>query len=139
MLGFHTEIAVWLASQPGTVVFGMDAGAPDVDHPDPTHSEFAWPSDGGETPGEDLLLGPRLVDALGDALRRWLEAGPEDMAVLRAERPRGPLAVSHCIGGRPVRYDHIWTTDDVEVVRVDCDEAVAAGSDHALVVADLEL
>jgi endonuclease/exonuclease/phosphatase family metal-dependent hydrolase len=138
---FHTGIAAWLESQPGTVVFGMDAGAPAVDHPDPTRSEFAWPSGGGETLGEDLLLGPRPVHALGDALRRWLEADPERMAGLRAERPRGPLAVSHCIAGRPVRYDHIWTTADIEVVRVEYlyEEAMAAGSDHALVVADLEL
>ena len=138
---FHTGIAAWLAALPGTAVFGMDAAAPEVDHPDPARSEFAWPSGGGETPGEDLLLGPRPVHALGDALRRSLEADPARLAVLRAERPRGPLAVSHFSAGRAVRYDHIWTTDDVEVIGVEYlyDEAVAAGSDHALVVADLEL
>jgi hypothetical protein len=138
---FHAGIAAWLAAQPGTVIVGMDAGAPEVDHPDPARSEFAWPSPGGGDPGEDLLLGPRPAHGLHDSLRRWVEADPDRLARLRAERPDGPLAVSHCVAGRPVRYDHVWTTGDVGVLAVDYlyDEAMAAGSDHAAVVADLAL
>jgi hypothetical protein len=37
--------------------------------------------------------------------------------------------------------DHLWATRDLEVLDVQClaDEAVAAGSDHALLLADLAL
>ncbi|MGH3367634.1 MAG: hypothetical protein ACRDOY_10560, partial [Nocardioidaceae bacterium] len=37
--------------------------------------------------------------------------------------------------------DHLWATRDLEVLDVQClsDEAAAAGSDHALLLADLEL
>jgi len=42
--------------------------------------------------------------------------------------------------GVPVRHDHIWARDlDVVDVRYPYEEAVAAGSDHALVVADVEV
>jgi endonuclease/exonuclease/phosphatase family metal-dependent hydrolase len=38
-------------------------------------------------------------------------------------------------------HDHMWATSDLEVLDVQClaDEAAAAGSDHALLLADLAL
>jgi endonuclease/exonuclease/phosphatase family metal-dependent hydrolase len=62
------------------------------------------------------------------------------MSAICAERPRGPLATSHFRGrGREktaCRYDFIYLTQDFSVESVDylMEEAVKAGSDHALVV-----
>ena len=138
---FHTGIASWLAAQEGTVVFGMDAGAPEVDHPELERSVFAWPAASPGGAGEDRLLGAAPDHRLGDTLRRFLDTSPEARAKIRAERPDGPLAVSYCAAGRPVRYDHLWATADLGVARVEYlyEEALAAGSDHALVVVDFEL
>jgi endonuclease/exonuclease/phosphatase family metal-dependent hydrolase len=137
---FHTGIADWLAAQTGTVLFGMDAGAPEVDHPDADRSVFAWPTPPGGGAGEDRLLGAAPAHQLEDALRRFLHKSPDRLAKIRAERPEGPLALSHCAAGRPVRYDHVWATADLQVARVEYlyEEALAAGSDHALVIVDFE-
>jgi hypothetical protein len=53
------------------------------------------------------------------------------------------LAVSHRTGTtrNARRYDAIWATDDFVVVdvRYHYEDAVQAGSDHALVLADLDV
>lgn len=87
---FHRGIAGWLATVPGPVLFGIDAGPLVLD-------------------GADPLLGPAPVHGLHDVLR--------------------------------ATYDHLWATRDLEVLDVQClpDDAAAAGSDHAVLVADLEL
>ncbi|MGH8897947.1 MAG: endonuclease/exonuclease/phosphatase family protein [Egibacteraceae bacterium] len=137
---FHTGIAKWLASQPSPILFGMDANAPVVDHPDFRRSSFHWPTPAEGGSGEDQLLGPDAGHGLGDVLRRHLDRHPEELARIREERPGGPLAISHR-PAHPVRYDHIWATPDLEVidVRYLYDEAVVAGSDHALVLADFDV
>jgi endonuclease/exonuclease/phosphatase family metal-dependent hydrolase len=138
---FHTGIAGWLAAQAGTVLFGMDAGAPEVDHPDAERSVFAWPAPTEGGAGEDRLLGATPDHQLRDTLRQFLDDSPPERAKVIAERPDGPLAMSHCAANRPVRYDHVWATADLSVARVEYlyEEAVAAGSDHALVVVDFDL
>jgi endonuclease/exonuclease/phosphatase family metal-dependent hydrolase len=87
---FHTGIAGWLATVPGPVVFGIDAGPPAPDGPDP-------------------LLGPDPIHSLRHVLN--------------------------------ATHDHLWASSDLEVLDVQClaDDAAAAGSDHALLLADLEL
>ncbi|MGH4019795.1 MAG: hypothetical protein ACRDT0_11275 [Pseudonocardiaceae bacterium] len=137
---FHAGIAGWLAGQPAPVVFGMDTHAPAVDHPDFRRSSFSLPAPPGGGPGEDQLLGPDAAHGLDDVLRRHLDRHPDQLARIRVERPDGPLAISRCLSSRPARHHHIWATRDLEVidVRYLYDEAVAAGSDHALVLADFE-
>jgi endonuclease/exonuclease/phosphatase family metal-dependent hydrolase len=138
---FHTGIAGWLAKQPGPILFGMDAGAPVVDHPDFCRSRFHWPTPAEGGPGEDQLLGPEASHGLEDVLRRHLDRHPEELARICEERPAGPLAISYRPATHLVRYDHIWATPDLEVidVRYLYDEALAVGSDHALVLADFEI
>jgi len=53
----------------------------------------------------------------------------------------GPGPVHHLRHGHSAGNDHLWTTPDLEVVDVQrlSDEAIAAGSDHALLLAELEL
>jgi hypothetical protein len=138
---FHAGIAGWLAGVPGPIVFGMDSAALAVDRPDAGQPRWAPPAGSEGGPGEDPLLGRNARHHLDDVLRRYLDRHPEELDRIRAERPEGPLAISHYVFAQPVRHDHLWVTRDFEVldVRYLYDEAVAAGSDHALVVADLEI
>jgi endonuclease/exonuclease/phosphatase family metal-dependent hydrolase len=137
------QVAEWLAGETGSMVLAMDANSPWVDHPDPGQVEccFAQPDSWHM---ERALLHP--VDkchGLQDTLRTWLDKHPAEMARIKAERPAGPLTVSHRTGrtalgpGNPRRYDHIYASPEFEVqdVRYLYDEALAAGSDHALVCA----
>jgi hypothetical protein len=95
-------------------------------------------------PGDDLLFGPDKIHPLDDALRRWLADHPTEAATL-AHRPPGPLAVTHRTGkrrgltGTGWRFDSIWITRHWTVSRIDhlYKEGIAAGSDHAVIVADL--
>ncbi len=126
---FHAGVAGWLAGASRPAVFGMDVQASAADRPE------------GETsPGMDPLLGPEASRGFRDVLLRHLARHPAELERVRTERPEGPLAVSHRVRARPVRSDHIWATGDLEVldVRYFYDEAVAAGSEHALVLADFE-
>lgn len=136
---FHAGVAGWLADLPGPVVFGMSAGAPAVDMPDvPGSTSWSVAPEGAN--GADPLLGPDAGHELDDVLRRYLQHHPEELEQIRAARPGGPLAVSHHVSAQPVRHDHLWATRDLEVLDVQYlyDEAVAAGSDHALVLTDFE-
>lgn len=139
------QVGEWLAGEWGPVILGMDANSPWVDHPDPAQVEccFAWL---GPRRFERHLLGPEATHGLGDVLRTWLADHPDEMARVRRDRPDGPLAISHRSGkkdghpGNPRRYDHIYATrTDFRVNHVEYlyDEGCAAGSDHALVIADL--
>lgn len=136
---FHAGIVGWLADVPGPVVVGMSAGAPTVDPPD-----VPWSTSSSVDPQDDTdadpLLGPDADHRLDDVLRRYLHHHPEELERIRETRSGGPLAISHHVSAQPVRHDHLWATRDLTVldVRYLYDDAVAAGSDHALVLTDLE-
>ncbi|MGI8906629.1 MAG: endonuclease/exonuclease/phosphatase family protein [Candidatus Sumerlaeaceae bacterium] len=131
-------IADRLAKLPGTAIVGMDANAPKQDHPEHCDNVWWWPD-------EPKLLGHEPGHHLRDALRTYLARHPGELEDIRQARPYGPLALSHRRGvGKTrtdCRYDFILCTPDVEVAGVQYlyEESVAAGSDHALVVAELEL
>jgi len=128
-----------LAARERPVLLGLDANTPKLDHPDEASSLFWWPAH------EPLVLGPpdaRQHD-LSDAFRLWLAAHPAELAAIETERPHGPLAVTHLRGARnnPCRYDQVWVSPEwtVESVRHPTEASFEAGSDHALVSADLRL
>ena len=130
-------LAKWLAPQQTMVVVGMDANAPKSDHPDIEQNKWFWDE-------EPLMLGARPLHVLRDALRVRLTDHPLEAPHIMPHSPQGPLAVSYNRGwGKkvfiPCRYDFIYITPDFEVseVRYLYEEAIQAGSDHALVVADL--
>src|SRR5262249_58606205 len=54
---FQAGIARWLARTAGPIIVGIDARAPEIDHPDPRRSVFRSPAPEGGGPGEDQLLG----------------------------------------------------------------------------------
>ena len=139
------QVGEWLEGEWGPVIIGMDTNSPGTDHPDPELIDccFSWL---GPRQFERRLLGAEATHRLGDVLRTWLCEHPDEMAAIRQERPDGPLAVSYRTGkvkgrqGNPCRYDHIFATrPDFRVERVEhlYDEGCEAGSDHALVIADL--
>ena len=141
------QIARWLTQVRGPVLLGGDFNTPKVDHPDHDQIRTHWHTGDRKLAGalgDDLLVGPNEIHSLRDVLRVWLDDHPEEANSIRHERPKGPLAVSHRTGsGRfPWRYrTRFWTTTDFQVsdVRYFYDEAVAAGTDHALVTARLAL
>jgi hypothetical protein len=142
--------AQWLAGIDAPTIFGADANTPQIDHPDFAQTRTHWHSGGrnlkGE-PGDDFLWAATKIHHLRDALRRWLDQHPAEAERIRLDHPDGPLAVSHRTGKRRTspgtarRFDSIWVSDHFEVhaVAYPYDDSVAAGSDHAAVIADLTL
>lgn len=131
-----TLLADWLAEKAGRIIVGMDANAPKLDHPDMAQMRYWWPA-------EAHLLGPQRRHHLQDALRLWLAAHPDEAERVRQLRPAGPLAFSYDRGHKGIpawsRYDYVLVTPDLDVACVDYryPEAIAAGSDHALVLAEV--
>lgn len=140
-----SQVAAWLARANGPTILAMDTNSPWVDHPDPDLVGCCFDRPGARHFERGLLHPADKVHGLRDVLRTWLDANPDEFKRIRAERPAGPLAISHRTGrnasraGNPRRYDHIYATSDFEIidVRYLYDEAIDAGSDHALVLTDL--
>ena len=142
-------LASWLATQHGPVLLGADANTPRIDAADFASTRTHWHTGDrrlhGE-PGDDLMFGPAKIHPLDDVLRQWLAAHPSGTGA-SAHSPLGPLAVTHRTGrrknspGTGRRFDAIWATRHwaVQSVHHLYDEGIAAGSDHAVVVADLTL
>src|SRR6516164_4469945 len=142
--------ARWLSTQNVPLLFGADANTPFIDALDfadtRTHWHTGYRKLQGE-PGDDLLVGPNKVHGLDDALRRWLALHPDEMDRLRANHPSGPLAMTHRTGrrkdspGNPRRFDSVWVSRHWVVRHIEhlYDEGIAAGSDHAPVMVDLDL
>ena len=130
------RIACWLRERRGPVVVGIDANTPKWDRPGLRDCE--WWND-----RESLLLGEERIHDLRDVYRDALERDPGRRAAVLADTPEGPLATSH-VRGRGVgrvacRYDHVLASPEFTVLDVEYrwEEAVEAGSDHAVIVATL--
>jgi hypothetical protein len=131
-------IGQWFAKLDGVGVVGIDANSPKTDHPDISKNTWWWN-------GEPSLLGGEPVHHLRDAFRSYLHDHPEELAAITHLHPNGPLAVSHVRGKNlcrtECRYDFIFCTPEtvVDSISYMYAESLAAGSDHALVVATLRL
>ncbi len=134
----HKMLARYLSSQYNRFILGIDANAPKTDHPDITMNEWWWEE-------EALLLGVKPLHNLKDTLRTYLDSNPDTLKSIKKLRPNGPLAVSYVRGNRSkqimCRYDFIYVTHDIRVDSVEYlyEESVKAGSDHAIVVSELEV
>jgi len=139
------QLAQWLASVEGPVILGGDFNTPKLDPPDQSDIRTHWHSGDKKLkglPGDDLLVGPEPIHGLRDVLRLYLADRPAELDMIRADRPDGPLTTSYCTdsaGKRKYRYDAIWVSSHFKVGAVEYvyDEAIEAGTDHALVLAGL--
>jgi hypothetical protein len=142
--------ASWLSTQNGPLLFGADANTPLIDAIDFANTRTHWHTGHRKLQGElgdDRLFGPGKMHDLNDALRRWLDLHPDEMGRLRASQPSGPLAVTHRIAkrknapGNPRRFDSVWVSRHWVVRHIEhlYEKGIAAGSDHAPVMVDLDL
>lgn len=94
---------------------------------------------------EHAFYGGDPPHGLDDAFLRYLRGHPTEYARCLAERPGGPLAVSYVRGRRENRiedrFDYLFVSPDVCVrsCRYDLATGLAAGSDHAIVRAEVEI
>lgn len=133
----YSELVSGVNSTKGPIVVGMDANSwtDPVDlHPhDPEYEQHEV--------ARFHLSDPR--HGLRDAYRVWLDDHPDELERVRRLRPDGPLAVTYQRGKQnsPIvnRMDRIYTSPDWTVSSVEHGyaESVAAGSDHAYVLAAL--
>ena len=134
--GYFSALAAWLSAVPAPVVLGMDANGPRIDHPDIDQNRW-W------TQEEALVLGAGARTE--DVLRLWYVDHPPELKRRVRYYPNGPLADSYHRGRRGkylrCRYDSIRVSPGIGVtdIRYLYKEAVRAGSDHALVITDIEL
>lgn len=128
------RFAAHLQARSGPVVVGIDRNAPRWERHDLAEDEWwnRW---------EPTLYGPDRVHDLRDVYRDLLDQRPDLAAQAREAAPDGPLAVTHRRQGIDCRYDAIYASPEftVEDVQHLWAEAVAAGSDHALVRASMLL
>lgn len=105
------------------MVVGIDANTPKNDHVDPEKVDYWWPE-------EAELLGPRAGHNLWDVYR-----------TLHPDGPSKQMPVSFEMNGVPRRYDYILASPEFTVASVEYrfDDEVKQLSDHALVLATLEL
>ncbi len=131
-------VAEWLKQQNGHTIFGIDANSPKTDHPLLAQNEWWWKD-------EPVLLGASPLHDLRDCLRLYLEHRPKELQQIADRRPRGPLAISHVRGKRgqitECRYDFIYVSPGIRVLDIQYlyEEALQAGSDHALVTSLLQI
>lgn len=133
---YFNALATLLSTVRAPVVLGMDANGPRVDHPGIDGSKW-W------TEEEALVLGTGARTE--DTLRLWYTDHPAELKRRVQYYPHGPLADSYHRGRKGkylrCRYDSIRVSPDIAVTNVYYlyEEAVRAGSDHALVIADIDL
>ena len=143
--------ASWLSTRNGPMLFGADANTPLIDAPDFANTRTHWhtgdPRLLGE-PGDDLLFGHKKGHDLEDALRRWLAfPSSRDERDRLGAGPTGPLATTYWtvkgknLPGTERRYDSVWVSRHWAVRKVEhlYERSVAAGSDHAAVLVELDL
>jgi hypothetical protein len=142
--------AAWLSTQNVPLLFGGDANTPKIDALDFANTRTHWHTGRRILNGEfrdDRLFGPDKVHGLDDGLRCWLALNPDEMDRLRADKPCGPLAITHRTGkrknspGKDRRFDSVWVSRHWVVRNIDhpYEKGIKAGSDHAPVVVDLDL
>jgi hypothetical protein len=126
------RFAAWLQARPSPVIVGIDRNAPKWERLALADDEW-WNRD------EPLLYGPDRAHDLRDAFRDHIDRDPQLQDAIATQRPEGPLAITHRRRGINCRYDAIYVSPEFHVTAVQhlWDDAIAAGSDHAVVIASL--
>lgn len=115
-------------------IISFDANEPKVDHYDVSQMEFFDQGQGEDGRGARLFFETMCKQNLRDVLI--------DNYDISQYRKGAPLVVSHTIGSTKAkrRYDFVFAKRDMKVhdVMYLYDDAIAATSDHAMVVVDFE-
>lgn len=138
----YKVVTDWLVQHAGPLIVGMDANTPWEDPWDLRTS--------GRLPDDPWFEDARLfgfdkAHDLRDAWREWLLAHPSELERILRLRPQGPLAITHNrgSGGSTLgcRYDHLLISESVSARDMGfvLADAIGAGSDHALVWAEVTL
>ena len=138
----YRGILDWLGTVGGPIVLGFDGNhwnrslALEPEHvPD---SDDRWLL-------ENQFFGSNKLHRLRDAFLDHLRTHQHEYEEIKKRRPRGPLAVSYIRGSKanPTedRFDYVFISEELGVTECSYDYqgAKAAGSDHGLVTADLQL
>jgi hypothetical protein len=140
---FFETLQSWLVARVVPAVVGIDANLWIDDTPGLFDTPTPKPGDHYEM-NAFIINGPER-HGLADTLRTYLDGQPKMLASIRAQRPSGPLAVTHYRGRGSVRtaerFDAVLASDEFTVhgVHHDYEGSHRAGSDHSYVLADLEL
>jgi endonuclease/exonuclease/phosphatase family metal-dependent hydrolase len=128
------------------LILCCDLNEPEIDHHDLNNVEcFDQLGDKGKF--ASYILKPAGIHDLQDAFRLWLIDNHEEYHGIREVQSEEeklevlPLAVSHIlVSGKKKRYDYIMVSPHFKVSSITYrfDDAIRAGSDHAVVVADLD-
>ncbi len=143
---FATLVDYLHESKNNPIILCCDLNEPKVDHCNIDEIEcFDQLGDKGKYAG--FILKPDGVHNLEDAYRLWLDKNQEEYLRIKEKQDScedlnyTPLAVSHVLrGGKEKRYDYIMISPYFKVVSMEYryEDAIESGSDHAVLVADLE-
>jgi len=138
----YQGIVDWLGGSSGPIVLGFDGNhwnrTLDLELKHVPDSADPWLL-------ENRFFAANSLHRMRDAVLDHLSAHPQEYEQIKELRPQGPLAVSYIRGSKkyPVedRFDYVFVSGEMEVrsCSYDYKGATAAGSDHALVTADLHL
>lgn len=131
---FPGAVAVELAGIKSPFIFGIDANEPESETVDSI--TFHWATDRSGVKKAEALLGLDPMHRGRDLFREWLTTSggePASAEVLLATYAPSPEFQR--------RFDSIWATPEfgLDEFETHLDEVVAAGGDHAMLVADLRL
>lgn len=131
---FHGAVAVELGRLNLPFVFAIDANEPKTETADAI--EFHWPEGKAGFAKIDALLGLKPKHRGRDLLRESLKTSGQQTA------SETYLVLTHSLrGGEGRRFDSIWATPEFALrdIKINLEDALAAKTDHALLVADLDL
>jgi hypothetical protein len=131
---FHGAIAIELATLNLPFVFAIDANEPETETAEAI--QFHWKEGTAGFAKIAALLGLRPKHRGRDLLRESLKASGQPAA------SETYLVLTHTLrGGEGRRFDSIWASPEFALrdIKINLEDALAARTDHALLVADLEL
>jgi hypothetical protein len=131
---FHGAVAIELTRIDAPFVFAIDANEPLSETVDAV--KFHWADGRSGARKLEALLGLKPIHRGRDLFREWLSTTGGHPASAEVLLPTYAPSVTF-----QRRFDSIWATPEFALVELatHLDEVVAAGGDHAMLVADLRL